>query len=128
LILQDPDVESLSSFIGIDAQNSTLNSGRIQINLKDRESAEDASAQDVIERLEPKLARVEGIQCSAAVAGSDGGRPCEPDAVSILAGGCERGRTGAVDRQDGGQAERDSGADGCGERPAEQRAARKRTW
>ncbi len=39
IILKDPDVESLSSFIGIDATNATLNSGRIQINLKDRESA-----------------------------------------------------------------------------------------
>ena len=34
LILQDPAVESLSSFIGIDGTNTTLNSGRIQINLK----------------------------------------------------------------------------------------------
>ena len=38
VILEDPDVESVSSFIGIDAQNSTLNSGRIQINLKDRDN------------------------------------------------------------------------------------------
>ena len=37
VILQDPDVESVSSFIGVDGTNSTLNSGRIQINLKDRE-------------------------------------------------------------------------------------------
>ena len=37
VILQDKDVESVSSFIGIDGTNSTLNSGRIQINLKDRE-------------------------------------------------------------------------------------------
>ena len=34
IILTDPDVESLSSFIGIDGTNTTLNSGRIQINLK----------------------------------------------------------------------------------------------
>ena len=34
VILQDPAVESLSSFIGIDGTNTTLNSGRIQINLK----------------------------------------------------------------------------------------------
>ena len=33
-ILQDPAVESLSSFIGVDGTNTTLNSGRIQINLK----------------------------------------------------------------------------------------------
>ena len=61
VILNDPDVESLSSFIGIDTQNSTLNSGRIQINLKDRENRS-SSAVEVIRRLEPKLAEVEGIQ------------------------------------------------------------------
>ena len=54
-------MESLSSFIGIDATNSTLNSGRIQINLRDRESRSD-SATDVIHRLQPRLAQVEGIQ------------------------------------------------------------------
>jgi multidrug efflux pump len=61
VILEDKDVESLSSFIGIDATNSTLNSGRIQINLRDRESRSD-SATDVIQRLQPRLAQVEGIQ------------------------------------------------------------------
>ena len=34
VILKDPDVESLSSFIGVDGTNTTLNSGRILINLK----------------------------------------------------------------------------------------------
>ena len=38
VILKDPDVESVSSFIGIDGTNTTLNSGRIQINLRDREA------------------------------------------------------------------------------------------
>lgn len=60
-ILQDLDVESLSSFIGIDATNQTLNSGRIQINLKDRENrSKDASA--IIRRLQPNLDKVEGIK------------------------------------------------------------------
>ncbi len=62
VVLQDPDVDSLSSFIGIDAQNSTLNSGRIQINLKDREQRS-SSASEVIQRLAPQLAKVGGIQC-----------------------------------------------------------------
>jgi multidrug efflux pump len=61
VILQDPDVLSLSSFIGIDATNQTLNSGRIQINLRDREERKE-SAEDIIRRLVPKLAQVEGIQ------------------------------------------------------------------
>jgi multidrug efflux pump len=62
VILEDPDVESVSSFIGIDGTNSTLNSGRIQINLRDREERTD-SATDVIRRLGPRVAQVEGIQC-----------------------------------------------------------------
>ena len=37
VILQDPDVASLSSFIGVDGTNTTPNSGRIQINLKPRD-------------------------------------------------------------------------------------------
>ena len=62
IILQDKDVESVSSFIGIDGTNSTLNSGRIQISLKDRELRK-SSALEVIQRLEPKVAKVDGIQC-----------------------------------------------------------------
>jgi multidrug efflux pump len=62
IILQDKDVESVSSFIGIDGTNSTLNSGRIQINLKDRELRK-SSALEVIQRLEPQVAKVDGIQC-----------------------------------------------------------------
>ncbi len=60
VILRDPAVESLSSFIGIDGVNTTLNSGRIQINLKPHDNRS-ASASDVIRRLQPKLAQVEGI-------------------------------------------------------------------
>jgi multidrug efflux pump len=62
VILQDPDVDSVSSFIGIDGTNTTLNSGRIQINLKDREKRT-TSATDVVRRLEPAVAQVEGIEC-----------------------------------------------------------------
>jgi multidrug efflux pump len=60
IILQDPAVESLSSFIGVDGTNTTLNSGRILINLKplgDR----GINASDVIRRLQPELAKVDGI-------------------------------------------------------------------
>src|SRR5208283_1522105 len=60
LILQDPAVESLSSFIGIDGTNSTLNSGRIQINLKPLEERK-INASDVIRRLQPTLEKIEGI-------------------------------------------------------------------
>lgn len=60
VILKDPAVESLSSFIGIDGTNTTLNNGRILINLKPL-ALRDASASDVIRRLQPELARVDGI-------------------------------------------------------------------
>ena len=60
VILKDPAVESLSSFIGVDQSNTTLNSGRIQINLKPLEER-NISASDVIRRLQPELAQVEGI-------------------------------------------------------------------
>ena len=60
VILQDPAVESLSSFIGIDGTNTTLNSGRIQINLKPLEERK-INASDVIRRLQPKLEKIDGI-------------------------------------------------------------------
>ncbi|MBI5523385.1 MAG: multidrug efflux RND transporter permease subunit [Desulfarculus sp.] len=59
-ILKDPAVESLSSFIGIDGTNTTLNSGRIQINLKPLAERR-LSASQVISRLQPALERVRGI-------------------------------------------------------------------
>ncbi len=60
VILDDPAVESLSSFIGIDGTNTTMNSGRIQINLKPL-AQRGASANEIIRRLQPELAKVEGI-------------------------------------------------------------------
>ena len=60
-ILTDPAVASLSSFIGIDGTNTTLNSGRIQINLKPLAERK-ISASDVIRRLQPVLDKVPGIQ------------------------------------------------------------------
>jgi len=60
VILTDPAVQSLSSFIGVDGTNVTLNSGRILVNLKPLAERK-ASATDVIRRLEPRLAAVEGI-------------------------------------------------------------------
>jgi multidrug efflux pump len=61
IILQDPAVESLSSFIGADGTNTTINSGRISINLKPLEDRK-LNASDVIRRLQTKLADVKDIQ------------------------------------------------------------------
>lgn len=60
IILQDPEVDNLSSFIGVDGINTTLNSGRIQINLKPHDEREHSAAQ-IIERLQKKLDDVGGI-------------------------------------------------------------------
>ncbi|HVH88218.1 MAG TPA: efflux RND transporter permease subunit [Terriglobales bacterium] len=60
VVLKDPDVESLSSFIGVDGTNMTPNVGRIQINLKPRDQRK-ASASDIIVRLQPKVNQVSGM-------------------------------------------------------------------
>ncbi len=60
IIGKDPAVESLSSFIGIDGTNTTLNSGRILINLKPLDER-GINASDVIRRLQPQLEQVPGI-------------------------------------------------------------------
>ncbi len=62
VIRQDPAVENLTSFIGADGVNTTMNSGRIQITLKPLEQRADVSAVDVIRRLQPKLQQVTGIE------------------------------------------------------------------
>ncbi|HMK49261.1 MAG TPA: MdtB/MuxB family multidrug efflux RND transporter permease subunit [Thermodesulfovibrionales bacterium] len=58
--LKDPAVTSLSSFIGIDGTNTSLNSGRILINLKPL-SERRISASEVIRRLQPELSKLDGI-------------------------------------------------------------------
>jgi multidrug efflux pump len=59
-ILGDPDVESLSSFIGVDGTNATLNSGSLLINLKPRD-ARTADVSEIIRRLKQETASVSGI-------------------------------------------------------------------
>ncbi len=60
VILRHPAVASLSSFIGIDGTNTTLNTGRIQINLKPHAERR-VSAHEVIQQLRADVANVEGI-------------------------------------------------------------------
>ena len=61
LVLDDPAVQSLSSFIGADGTNTTTNSGRMSINLKPL-NQRNISASDVIRRLKSKLGQVQGIE------------------------------------------------------------------
>ncbi len=60
VVLKDPAIESLSSFIGIDGTNTTLNSGRMLINLKPLDERK-ISASALIRRLQPELEKVDGI-------------------------------------------------------------------
>jgi len=59
-VLADPAVESLSSFIGVDGSNITLNSGRMLINLKPKDQR-DADASGTLRRLQTRLDKIEGI-------------------------------------------------------------------
>ncbi|MBH3385736.1 MdtB/MuxB family multidrug efflux RND transporter permease subunit [Pseudomonas juntendi] len=61
VILQDPAVQSLSSYIGVDGDNATLNSGRLLINLKPH-GERDVTASEVISRLQPQVDRLVGIR------------------------------------------------------------------
>ncbi|MEX2902945.1 MdtB/MuxB family multidrug efflux RND transporter permease subunit [Pseudomonas rhodesiae] len=61
IILADPAVESLSSYIGVDGDNATLNSGRLLINLKPH-GLRDLSAAQVITRLQPQIDKLVGIR------------------------------------------------------------------
>ena len=60
-VLQDPAVASVTSFIGVDGTNATLNSGRMLINLKPLKER-GLHATEVIRRMQPELARIEGIE------------------------------------------------------------------
>ncbi|HWI15185.1 MAG TPA: efflux RND transporter permease subunit, partial [Burkholderiales bacterium] len=59
-VLEDPAVESVSSYIGVDGTNPTLNSGRVLVNLKPLAQRK-VKATEVIRRLQDRLQRVEGI-------------------------------------------------------------------
>ncbi|WP_027591343.1 MdtB/MuxB family multidrug efflux RND transporter permease subunit [Pseudomonas sp. RL] len=61
VILRDPAVAGLSSYIGVDGDNPTLNSGRLLINLIPH-TERDVTASQVIERLRPQLAAIPGIE------------------------------------------------------------------
>jgi multidrug efflux pump len=60
IILRDPDVDSLSSFIGIDGSNTTLNSGRILINLKPHDTRKSDIA-TIMRRLKDATTSLTGI-------------------------------------------------------------------
>ena len=95
-ILKDPDVDSLSSFIGVDGTNTTLNTGRMLVNLKPSEQRK-ATASQIIRRLRAETARPRDLRLHAAGPGPDDRRPGEPDAVPVRPGERRPRRAGAVD-------------------------------
>ncbi len=118
-ILKDKDVESLSSFIGVDGTNTTPNSGRIQINLKSRDERDD-DVTTIIKRLQQEVAGVEGITLYM--------QPVQDLTVEDRVSRTQyqfswktpiRRSCGSLDRQAGGQAEDAAGAARRGHRPAE---------
>ena len=84
-ILKDPDVDHLTSFIGVDGANPTLNTGRMQLTLKPF-AQRNASAAEMIRRLAESTSHVPGItRLHAAGAGPDDRRPRVEDAVPVPA-------------------------------------------
>jgi multidrug efflux pump len=61
VILGDPAVENVTSFIGVDGTNTTMNSGRIQITLKPLEARKESAVQ-IIRRLQPRVDEVTGVR------------------------------------------------------------------
>ena len=105
VVLQDPAVDNVSSFIGVDGTNTTLNSGRIQITLKPLDVRK-ISATEVIQRMQGKVNSVEGHSAlSSAASGPDGGRSREPHRVPICPGRSGPERAGDLYAQDGDRAE-----------------------
>ncbi|HSI03850.1 MAG: MdtB/MuxB family multidrug efflux RND transporter permease subunit [Myxococcota bacterium] len=60
VILEDPDVENLSSFVGIDGTNATINTGRVQISLKEH-GKRDATAAEIVRRITDRARDIPGI-------------------------------------------------------------------
>ena len=101
IVLQDPAVDNVSSFIGIDGTNTTLNSGRIQITLKPLDERK-ISATEVIRRLQPKVADVDGIQLFLQpLQDLTRGRPRQPHPVPVLARRPQLRRARHLHAQDG---------------------------
>ena len=122
-ILQDPAVESLSSFIGVDGSNPTLNSGRFLINSEAPRAAERQR-----DRCHPPAAglarqRRRHRPLHAAGAGPDDRGQGEPHAIPVLGGGRERGRAPRVGAEAGRSAAPGSAARGRRERSAGRRPA-----
>lgn len=100
VILKDPAVESLTSFVGVDGTNPSLNSARLQINLKPLDKRDDR-VQKVIARLQDAVASVPGVNLYLQPTQDLTIDTRESDAVSVHAtghlAGCPQHTGAAVD-------------------------------
>ena len=116
VILKDPDVESLSSFIGVDGTNTTLNSGRILINLKPHDQRKSDIAHGDAAHQEQHRVADRHHALHAAGSGPDDRRHRQPDAIPVHPAGCRSGAAGRMDAQTGRQAEHAAAACRCRQR------------
>ena len=101
IVQADPAVDSIAMFIG--GGGTALNSGRMYITLKPHDER-DVDAQQIIARLRPKLAKVEGARLyHAGLAGRAARRPRHAHAVRIHAAGRQSRRAERVGAEDPGQ-------------------------
>jgi multidrug efflux pump len=123
VILQDPAVESLSSFIGADGTNDAQ-----QRTHADQSEAAESTQSERFRRNSQTPEKPQASGRNRAVhesgAGHHGGRPGQPHAVPVHAGGPERGRVEPVDRAAGRPDEEAASTGGCGHRPANRRLGR----
>ena len=121
IVMADPAVETMAMGLGTGVGNSAQNNGRMFITLKPIDER-DVNAFQVIARLRPKLAQVQGLRVlSAGGAGRDRRRPLRQDAVPVHAPGRQSRRTERLVAEDSRQAGGAAGTAGRRNRPAERR-------
>ena len=117
IVQADPAVDSIAMFIG--GGGTALNSGRMYITLKPHDER-DVDAQQIIARLRPKLAKVEGAKAlSAGLAGRAARRPRHADAIRIHAAGRQSHRAERMGAEDPGQDADAAAVARCRHRPAD---------
>ena len=104
VILKDPDVDSLSSFIGVDGTNTTLNSGRILINLKPHDAAQIRHRHGHAAHQGRDRVADRHHALHAAGAGPDHRGHRQPDAIPVHPAGCRSGAACRMDAETGRQA------------------------